>query len=71
VIPQRSVLTLVGYFALHRLSVSLLGVLLSRHVASDFHGFASYMLCNDISAFHWGLARYASSLRFRNAGNEL
>jgi hypothetical protein len=40
-------------------------------VASDFHDFASDMFCNDISAFHLELARYASIRRFRNAGNEL
>ena len=56
-------------FALHRLSESLLGVLLDRHVASDFHDFASCMLCNDISAFRWELARFASLLRFRNEDN--
>lgn len=70
VIPQRSVLTLVDYFALRMLSESLLGVVLSRHAASDFHDFASDRFYNDISAFHWELARYASILRFRNAGNE-
>jgi hypothetical protein len=71
VIPQRSVLTLGDCCALRRLSGSLLGVVLSRRVASDFHDFASNMFCNAISAFHWGLARYASIRRFRNAGNEL
>src|SRR6266700_8424067 len=48
---QRSALVPASCFALHRLSESLLGVLLDWHVASDFHDFASYMLCNDISAF--------------------
>jgi hypothetical protein len=54
-----------------RLSGFLLGVLLSRHAASDFHDFASDRFCNDISAFHWELDRYASIRRFRNVGNEL
>ena len=67
---NQSVLTLVDYFALRRLSGSLLGVVLNRHAVSDFHDFASDRFCNDISAFHWELARYASTLRFRNAGNE-
>src|SRR5260370_41385425 len=69
-IPQRSVLTLVDYFALRRLSGSLLGVVLSRHVAADFHDFVSDRFCNDISAFHWELARSPSILRLLNAGNE-
>ena len=66
VTPQMSALALANCFALHTLSVSLLGVLLDRHGASDFHGFAFCRLCNDISAFRWGLARFASLLRFRN-----
>ncbi len=69
-IPHRSVLPLADYFALRRLLGSLLGVLLSRHVASDVHDCASDRFCNDISAFHWELARSASIPRFRNAGNE-
>ncbi len=52
-----------------KLSESLLGVLLDRHVASDFHGSASCRLCNEISAFRWGLAHFASLLRFHNEDN--
>jgi hypothetical protein len=66
VTPQMSALALVNCFALHRLSESLLGVLLNRHVASDFHDFASCMLCTDISASHWGPDHSAPPLRFRN-----
>jgi hypothetical protein len=66
---QTSALVPANCFSLHRLSVSLLGVLLDRHVASDFHDFASYMLCNDIFACRWELARFASLLRFRNDNN--
>ncbi len=69
VTPQRSARVPANCFALHRLSESLLGVLLSRHVASDFHGSASCILCNEISTFRWGLARFASLLRFRNGDN--
>jgi hypothetical protein len=69
VTPQRSALALANCFALHRLSGSLLGVLLDRHVASDFHGFASCMLDSDISAFHWVLAHSASLLHSRNGDN--
>lgn len=54
VTPQRSIRALANCFALHRLSESLLDALLDRHVASDFHGFASCMLYSDISASHWG-----------------
>ena len=68
---QMSALCLANYFALRRLSGFLLGVLLSRHAASDFHDFASDRFCNDISAFHWELDRSASIRRFRNVGNEL
>lgn len=50
VTPHMFALALANCFALHRLSGSLLGVLLARHGASDFHGFASCMLCTDISA---------------------
>ena len=64
--PQRSARVPANCFALHSLSESPLGVLLSRHVASDSHGSASCILCTDISAFRWGLARFASLLRFRN-----
>ena len=66
---QRSARALADCFALHRFAESPLGVLLSRHVASDSHGSASCILCTDISAFRWGLARFASLLRFRNGDN--
>jgi hypothetical protein len=69
-LPHRSVLPLGDSFALRRLSGSLLGVLLSRHVASDCHDFASNRFCNDISASNWALVRYASIRRFRNAGSQ-
>jgi hypothetical protein len=63
---QRSARVPANCFALQRLSESLRGVLLHRHVASAFHDFASCLLCNDISACRWELARFASRLRFRN-----
>ena len=63
---QMSVLVPVNCFALHRLLESLLGVVLDRHVASDFHDFASCIPYIDISAFRWEPARFASLLRFRN-----
>jgi len=69
-ILQMSALLRVNYFALHRLSLSLLFVLLDTHSESDFHGFASYMLYNSSSVFRWGHAHYVLILRFRNADNE-
>ena len=69
-ILQRSVLFLVNSFALHRLSRSLLFVLLNRHSVWDFLDFAFYMLCSDISAFHSGLDHFAQCLRSCNADHE-
>ncbi len=69
VTPQMSALALANCFALHRLSESLLDVLLNRHGASDFHGFASCMLDSDISAFHWVLDHSAPMLHSRNGDN--
>jgi hypothetical protein len=69
VTPQMSALALANCFALHRLSESLLGVLLDRHVASDFHGFASRMPDSDISAFHWVLDHSAPMLHSHNGDN--
>ena len=63
---QRSALALANCFALHKLSESLLDVLLGRHVVSGFHGFASGMLYSDSSVFHWVLDRSAPPGHFRN-----
>jgi len=49
-----------------RLSESLLSVFQSRHVASDFPGFASCMLYSGISVFRWVLDRSAPIGHFRN-----
>ncbi|OLB57036.1 MAG: hypothetical protein AUI01_05400 [Ktedonobacter sp. 13_2_20CM_2_56_8] len=52
VTPQMFVLSLANCFALQRLAVFLPDVLLSRHGASDFHGFAACTPYSDISASH-------------------
>ncbi len=61
---------LVNCFALHRLSIALLFVLLDTHSESDFPDFASSMLDSDTSAFHSGLDHFARRLRSRNGDNE-
>ena len=71
VTPQRSARARANCFALHRLSESLLDVLLDRHGASDFHGFASCMLYSDISVFHWVLDHSAPILHSRNGDTVL
>ncbi len=65
-----SALFLVNSFALQRLGVSLLFVLLHMHVVSDVLCFVSDMLYNCISVSRWGHARSVFSLRFRNADHE-
>ena len=59
VILQMFSQSLVNCFALHRLAGFLPAVLLDRHVASDFHGFAAYMPYSDISAFRSVIDRSA------------
>ena len=61
---------LVHCFSLPRLAGFLPDVLLSRHVALDFHGFAASMPYSDIAAFRSVIDRNACYLRLRSGDNE-